>query len=314
MKRATARAIAALTDPELSALDPVVMNLSVAREIPSLADLDIGHYVSVVDGWAADLHNRMPVLEADFRKTPEDWRDDIDFFRLGLVCWYCDIVLGVAYREDHRNLTRVRYTDPTDLFLCGVIDTRRGTCATLALLHVVIGRRIGLPVSLACVGSHFLCRFDNGQKTINIEATDTGRGGFSSQSDEYVFAKHKVPAIAQRCGSDLRAVSPRELLALFIGNRARHFENTNRLAEAERDYLLARHLFPYNRHLYVSQVRLSLYRSFERFEPDELGYAWNIVDPYAVPEAETPRGTQARPLQPTERKSHGRHIDAVFAQ
>jgi hypothetical protein len=261
-----------LSNDELGQVDPVVMNLAVARGVPALADLDIGHYVQLADRWADDLRARMPSMEAEFRQSPQDWRNDLDFFRLGLVCWYVDVVLGVAYREDQREATEVLYTDPTDLFLNGVMDTRRGTCANLPLLHVVLGRRIGLPVSLACVGSHLLCRFDDGQKTINIEATETGRGGFSSQTDEFVLTKHKVPAKAQACGSDLRAVTPREMLGLFLGHRARHFENTGRIAEAEPDYLLARYLFPKNRMLSVTQTRISVQCGTKLFEPDEEGH------------------------------------------
>jgi hypothetical protein len=261
-----------LSNGELGQMDPVVMNLAVARGVPALANLDIGHYVQLADRWADDLQTRMPGMETEFRQSPEDWRNDLDFFRLGLVCWYVDVVLNVAYREDQREATDILYTDPTDLFLNGVMDTRRGTCANLPLLHVVLGRRIGLPVSLACVGSHLLCRFDDGQTTINIEATETGRGGFSSQTDQFVLTKHQVPAKAQACGSDLRAVTPREMLGLFLGHRARHFENTGRLAEAEPDYLLARYLFPNSRMLSVTQTRISVQCSMKLFEPDEEGH------------------------------------------
>jgi hypothetical protein len=77
-----------------------------------------------------------------------------------------------------------------------------------------------LAVSLACVGPHYICRYDDGATVHNIEATETGRGGFSSQTDEYILAKHKLPALAQACGSDLRSVTPREMLGLFLGLRA----------------------------------------------------------------------------------------------
>ncbi len=261
-----------LSNHELATVDPVVMNLVVAKGIPALADLDIGHYVRLADQWADDLRNRMPALEADFHAAPRDWNEDIDLFRLGLICWYVDVVLGVEYREDQRDVEWVLYTNPSDVFVNGVMDTRRGTCGNMALLQVVLGRRIGLPVSLACVGSHFLCRLDDGTKTINIETTDTGRGGFSSQADQYVLDKHNLPAKAQTCGSDLRAVTPREMLAIFLSARARHLENTDRMAEAEPDYLLARYLFPRNRQLYVAQNRVSVQCSMHLFEPHEQGH------------------------------------------
>lgn len=267
----------AMTDAELSAVDPVAMNLIVASGLPALADLDIGHYVRLADAWADDLRRRMPALEAEFHKAPQDWRHDLAFFRLGLVCWYMDIVLGIAYKEDHRNLTRVRYTDPSDLFLNGIMDTGRGTCGNMSMLNVALGRRIGLPVSLACVGSHYMCRYDDGIIIHNIETTNTGNGGFASASDEEVMAKRNLPQLAQDCGSDLRSVTPREMLGIFVGLRARHLENINKFPEAESDYLLARYLFPQNRRLYIGLNLISVQCSMERFEPHEIGHPIDVA-------------------------------------
>ncbi len=268
----------AYSDEALAGVDPVVANLVVAKGIPALSGLDIGRYVRLADEWAADLQSKMPAEEAEFRRAPGDWRNDIDLFRLGLVCWYVDEVLRVAYREDQRNAIMVLYKDPTDLFLNGVMDTRRGTCANLALLHVVLGRRIGLPVSLACLRSHFICRFDDGRKTINIEATETGHGGFSSRTDDFVLAKHALPWKAQSCGSDLRAVTPREMLGIFVGLRARHFADAGGLAESDHDYLLARYLFPQNRQLHKAQCEISVHRGAELFEPFETGHPIDMAD------------------------------------
>ena len=316
----------ALSNDELGKVDPVVMNLVVAKGIPALSDLDIGRYVRMADAWAADLRGRMPALELEFHKTPQDWRNDLDFFRLGLVCWYAEMILGISYREDQRNVSFVLYTDPTDLFLNGVMDTRRGTCGTLALLDVVLGRRIGLPVSLACIGSHFLCRFDDGRKSFNIEATQTGGQGFSSQTDDFVLAKHHVPAKAMRCGSDLRAVTPREMLGLFLGLRARHLENTRRMREAEPDYLLARYLFPENRFLYVAQNQVSVQLSARLFEPGEKGHPielahwlqdvvriapWTRLPFDSILDQKIPTTI---PIQQVKEKKNVSHVDAVFQQ
>jgi len=305
----------ALSSEELDRVDPVVMNLVVAKGIPALAELDVNRYVRLADEWADDLRARMPSLEAQFHGSPQCWKNDIDFFRLGLICWYVDVVLGIAYREDQRYVTSVVYTDPTDLFLNGVMDTRRGTCGSLATLHVVLGRRVGLPVSLACAGSHYYCRFDDGAKTINIEATETGRGGFSSQTDEQLLENHNLPAKAQQCGSDLRAVTSREMLGLFLGLRARHLENTNRMSEAEPDYLLARYLFPRNRKLYIAQNQTSVQCSMDLFEPDEKGHPVELAEwlRQVVHIAPWTRNIIPTPHAPKE-KINGNYADAVFQQ
>jgi hypothetical protein len=106
-----------LPNEDIGRVDPVVINLVVAKGIPALAELDIGRYVLMADEWAQDIRARMPAMEVQFRDAPHRWLNDIDFFRLGLVCWYVDTVLGIAYREDQRNVTSILYTNPADLFL-----------------------------------------------------------------------------------------------------------------------------------------------------------------------------------------------------
>lgn len=313
----TLRRLLPMPNEELGRVDPVVMNLVVAKGLPALAGLDIGRYVRLADEWAADLLRGMALQEAEFRRTPGAWKNDLDFFRLGLVCRYVDLVLGMAYREDQRNLTQVYYTDPHDLFLSGIMDTRRGTCASMATLHVVLGRRIGLPVSLACAGSHLICRFDNGTKTINIEATDAGRGGFASPTDEELCAKHGLPQKAVRCGSDLRAVTPREMLGLFVGLRGRHLVDTKREAEAEPDCLLARYLFPQNRQLCYEQTGNMIVSGARLFEPDERGHPIALGRWLREAFCTTAALQNITPIPPpAQRKDqpHASNIDALFQQ
>jgi len=265
------RQLLACSDAALARVDPLVMNLLVAKSIPSLADLDIARYQKMADQWAEGIRSRLPRAEQVFLKTPGDWKNDVRFLRLAVLCEYVDRDLGIKYREDQRNLTAVSYTDPSDLFLNGVMDTRQGTCGNMSMLHVALGWRLGWPVSLACAGSHQICRFDDGQVTYNIEATQTGIGGFKAPPDAYYIEEYGLTAKAISSGSDLRAVNPREMLGIFLGFRGRHMRDTGRWAEAEPDYLLARHLFPSNRKLYINATGVSVRRSLERFERDEEG-------------------------------------------
>ena len=183
------------------------MNLVVAKGIPCFADLDVGHYVRLADQWASDIRQRLAGAEAQFHRSPADWKNDIRFFRLGIVCWYMDEVLGITYPDELANAEDRLYADPMDVFLNGLMDRRRGSCASMPALHVALGWRLGWPVSLACANNHLFCRFDDGEVTHNIEATAFGRGGFRSHPDDYYRQQYRIPEIAVSCGSDLRAVT-----------------------------------------------------------------------------------------------------------
>jgi hypothetical protein len=95
------------------------------------------------------------------------------------------VVLGVHYRPDQRGVTGVLYTDPSDLCLNGVMDTRQGTCGNMAALHVALAWRLGWPLHLACAGPHMFCRYDDGQVVHNIECTNNGQRGFQSHPDSW---------------------------------------------------------------------------------------------------------------------------------
>ena len=182
--------------------------------------------------------------------------------------WYFAQRLGIQYREDQKNLRRIQYTNPNDLFLTGVMEDRRGTCGNMSLLFMVLCRRLGLPVSLACVGAHHIARYQRGSTAYNIEASSIGADGdFSCSGDDFYCKEYQISPTGIACGSDLRPVTPREMLALFLGARARHLENTNRMEESEPDYLLARALFPKNRYLYISENQVSVQCSMVMFEP-----------------------------------------------
>jgi hypothetical protein len=236
-----------IPEPELARVDPVLQNLTVARGIDVLAGLDIPAYQALADEWAADIASRLPALKAEFWKAPQDWRGDVNFFRLGVVCWYVDMVLGVRYCEDQRDASAVEYTEPSDLFLNGVMDSRRGTCASMPVLHVALAWRLGWPVSLARAGYHLLARYDDGQLAYNIATTNTGSGGFGSPPDEYYVRRYSYSNSGVFVGVDLRALQPREVLGCFVGLRARHFCDTGMAEQALADYNLAHRLYPANR-------------------------------------------------------------------
>ena len=133
------RELLSCSDEQLCRVDPLVMNLLVAKSIPSLAHLDIPRYQCQADEWAEAIRRRLPQYERMFSQTPWDWKNDVNFFRLGMAHSFLENKAGIAYREDQRDLKAVYYIDPSDLFLNGVMDSRRGTCANMAALQVAIG-------------------------------------------------------------------------------------------------------------------------------------------------------------------------------
>jgi hypothetical protein len=290
----------ALSDPELEQADIVRVNVSVARELTPRRDLDVGRYCRIVDNWIQQFARWLPGAEAAFRRTPEKWKNDIHFFRVGMLAGFLGHEIGIRYKDEQKHAQAVRYTNPSDLFLNGLIDTKQGTCASMPTLHVAMARRMGWPVSLAAVKSHFISRYDDGKVYHNIEATDTHPGSFASGSDEDYIGRYTLPRKAIACGSDLRRLSAREMLGIFIAFRARHYADIGDVPAADRDYALARVLVPCHRQTYLGAMMPMLNTGTRLFDPDEVGHPDSLRrDGGATNESSPPsrpRGTA--PLEP----------------
>jgi len=306
--------LVALSDAALERVDIVEMNIAVAGEIPGLEKLDYDHYRQIVDGWTEEFRRWLPTVEHAFHERPDHYHNDINFFRLGMLAQFLDEQVGIAYVEQQKQAQLeerkagkpavVFYTDPGHLLLHGLIDTKRGTCATMPALHVAIGRRLGWPVGLACVKSHYVCRFDDGQVVYNIEATDTGQGGFASGSDADYVRTQKLSRRAVSSGSDLRKLSAREMLGVFVAGRARHYADTNRPSLAAQDYALAHALFPRSRKVYTGLAGTLVETGERLFAPNEHGHPASL-GAYLAARYGRPALGRGPILPPTRRRRDG---------
>lgn len=178
--------------------------------------------------------------------------------------------------------SEIYYTDPGQLFLHGLIDTKLGSCGNMAAIHVAVARRMGWPVSLACVKSHFISRFDNGEIVHNIEVTQTDKPGtFSSDTDEWYMKKFELPKKAIESGSDLRCLTAREMIGAFVSLRGRHYWDVHDVVRADKSYALARVLFHNHRRAYIGAMLPMLRQGEELFNPGELGNPDTLFECFA---------------------------------
>ena len=64
--------------------------------------------------------------------------------------------------------------NPDELFLHGLLQTRRGYCMNLSLLYLILGERLNLPLVGVPMPNHFFVRYDSTDYRVNIEATEGG--------------------------------------------------------------------------------------------------------------------------------------------
>lgn len=121
-------------------------------------------------------------------------------------------------------------TKTENQFLNGYLATKKGSCVTMPMLHIVLADRLDWPIYAVRSPKHIFCRYiDDNLKDKNIESTCGG--GFIS--DERYIADTNIPEKPLQNGVYLRTLSKKEYIATMMLNNARYFhEKRNDLKKA----------------------------------------------------------------------------------
>lgn len=115
-----------------------------------------------------------------------------------------------------------------------------GTCSSMPVLYVAVGRRLAYPVSLARAKEHLFVRWEGAGESFNIEATNKG---LNVHPDKYYHQWPKPLSQADlQSGAYLRPLNSREELATFLALRRYCLRANDREADAEQVYSIAKTL------------------------------------------------------------------------
>jgi len=138
------------------------------------------------------------------------------FFRPG---WWND---SITFTYDLDDLEATRKENQ---FLNGYIASKKGSCATMSMLYLVLADRLGWPIKAVRSGKHVYCRYiQEGFKENNIEATC---GGGYLADDDYV-KQVGIPKKAIKNGVYLRTLTKKEYIATLLQNNVRYFRETKK--------------------------------------------------------------------------------------
>ena len=229
----------------LQTLDVGALNLICARGLPGAEKLDPERYFDWLDDAAhrADFETRRHWYR--FLESPATYNNSPGYF----CCYFLLQVLqedfGVRY-----NPARVRdptfqdpkcvepdFKDSRDLFIHGIIDGPGGTCASMPVIYVAVGRRLGYPLKLVETKSHLFVRWDDPKgerlgvpEVFNVEGTGQGIGSF--EDDHYRRWPERWTEAEHAGDFYLKSMSPVQELAAFLSTRAECLVDNRRVAEA----------------------------------------------------------------------------------
>ena len=236
--------LANMSDDELSGGDIAAFNLLAAKDLPGAERLDTDASVRKLDAWADHVGQSTKHWWHKYVESPGEFDSSPGRFRILAMITVLQKHFGIRY---NLSFSEGRYdaTDSRNLFLHGVLSGHGGTCVTMPILYVAVGRRLGYPLRLVRAKGHLFARWqDPHGERFNIECTSLG---FVSHDDDYYFTWPEPIADAEvQKGFFLQNLCSREEVALFLEERAHCLIDNLRIAEALQAYHLANRFVPDN--------------------------------------------------------------------
>lgn len=246
--------LTALSSDKIEQVDIALMNLLCAEGLPGSENINIDECLSVLDQWAELVKQSEQKYSSQFFQNRQRYDNSYAKFQavnLGLTlkedlkCGYNQELVKSGAMEDIRS-TRF-FRNSNDLFLHGFVDKRTGSCSSLPVLMVAIGRRCGYPLYLVTCKGHLFCRWDDGTERFNIE---TACPGVDSKPDAH-YKQWPYPSSESEIRTEgyLQNLTPKQELAVFAQLRASCLQESHRLDESLEAYSLALEGFPLSIHL-----------------------------------------------------------------
>jgi len=256
-KANTIRELLAMTPEQLRQVDIAEMNLVCARGLPGTEGLDIDKCLAKLDEWAAKVK-----FETDrhlYRVTDpryaDHYRRSESYYRAEMLLQVLQEDCGVKYNPER--IYDIDFTNSKDLFIHGMIDDPNGgTCASMPVLYVAVGRRLGYPLFLSHTKGHLFARWDDGKERFNIEGA--GKGFTSYPDAHYHNWPFPLTEAEKNGGYFLTTKTPAQDFAGFLATRAHCLHDIGRENEADMTYLNAHVLDPQNPFYFRWSVQIAL--------------------------------------------------------
>jgi hypothetical protein len=249
--------VGAATLPQLLALAPArlakvpvaELNLVCGSGLCATNEPDLQACGATLQTWAARVRSETERHQYRFEQNPAEFENSAGYFRMLMLCVVLAEDYGIHYdsqRQAGPKATRDDdgfFTDCSSVFLHGLLGPeRKGTCSSLPVLYVAIGRQLGYPLSLVTTRGHLFVRWEGKGERFNVEATARGLSRFDD--DYYRHWPFEVSPAEEAAENYLRSLTASEELAAFLSIRGMCLREQNRLSEAVESFAAASRLAP----------------------------------------------------------------------
>jgi hypothetical protein len=147
---------------QLEGTDIAGLNLACAVGLPGSEGLVIQDLCKVVDEWAEHIRQETERNYLHFVSYPEEYKHSEPFWRMLLLTSILQQHYGIRYNP--KQIQTYRWDDSRDQFIHGLLGPQRtGTCPSIPVLIVALGRRLGYPLWLCAAPGHVFTRWADRQ-------------------------------------------------------------------------------------------------------------------------------------------------------
>lgn len=228
----------ALPLDRLNSLDIGLVNLLCAEGLPGANGLNIRACLATLDKWTDAVRRYTRDNAGYYQRDPAAYYHHKGFSKLVSMAVLLKRGIGIGYQPTA--IGNYIFADSRDDLLHGLLTRKLGTCTSLPVLCVAIGRRLGYPMHLAVAKGHVLCQWRNDDGShLNFEIS--GNDGECSKYDDAHYHNWPRPMTALDIGSGhyLRPLTRAEELALFLETRGHCLVDNRRFDEARQAYAAA---------------------------------------------------------------------------
>jgi hypothetical protein len=229
----------------LRQVDIALMNLLCAERLPGAENLNTSGILAKLDNWAIRVKRETDrhLYRVHHPKFAKLYAHSEARLRMEMIVGVLQQDFGVRYNPDR--MLAPSQSDSRDLFIHGMLGNGDGgTCISMPVLYVAIGRRLGYPMYLSFARQHVFCRWDGWGERWNMDGSTSSGIGFP-EDDFYCSWPKILTDDDLETGAYLTPLSPPNELALFLHTRGFCLIANNRITEALQAFEQAAKLAPH---------------------------------------------------------------------
>lgn len=144
------------SDAELDQSGLAITNLKCAMGLPHAGNLDIGRCLDKPDRMARQVRRETKRNLYRFNRHPGEWDNSKAYWTACMMITVLQQDFGIRYNPER--IYDPDFRDSRDLFIHGMLFSNGGTCASMPVLYVAIGRRLDYPLKLVHAKAHVFAR------------------------------------------------------------------------------------------------------------------------------------------------------------